>query len=69
MYRDNRYIDINKLKGEHNEIKFIYKTQQINKEKLYFSADNTGWYLEFSFEKLIGNPEQFVILLILTNLF
>ena len=56
VYRDGKYIDINKLKGNYNEIIHTTQTQIENKKTLYFSEDLTGWYYEFSFNKLIGNP-------------
>lgn len=53
VYRDNRYIDINKLKGDYAIIEHIYKKQ------LTFdtSVSNDGsWYLEFRFDKFIYDP-------------
>ncbi len=52
VFRDGRYIDINKLKiiKNKNDIEDIYKKQL--KFDITKSYDNKAWYLEFQFDKL-----------------
>ena len=54
VFRDNRYIDINKLKGDYAIIEHIYKKQL--KFDITTSFDKS-WYLEFHFDKLIYDPD------------
>lgn len=48
VYRDNRYIDINKLKGDYAIIEHIYKKQL--KFDINFSIDGNAWYLDIKFD-------------------
>lgn len=59
VYRDNQYVDINKLKGKYNEISSVCTRHVENRKRLYFSEDLSNWYYEFSFDRLIGNPRHY----------